>query len=303
MSATPIAWIAGTTPVALVPTLTATTFGGVPVDTRLLAWEESSALVLAAVMLVGYALGIARLWRRRGISREVTLWEAIAFVAGMALLVSTLAGPLHAWGQWSLAAHMGQQMLLLALIPPLLLIGRPGAVMAQVLPQTWGNRLHRVFARAGGWAADAIVIAAAAHIAVLWFWHHPAAITAALYDFRLHVLMHASFLIAGLWLWVALLRRIRDEHNGVATAFVVIVSVMMQMGFLGALLTFSGRVLYPACSARAAAIGLDPLSDQQLAGLIMWVPACLPYLMGGVWLLQRWFRRAHRREAGPDMQR
>jgi putative membrane protein len=303
MSATPIAWIAGANPAAAVPTLTATIIGGMPVDARLLAWEETSALMLAAVMLAGYFLGVVCLWRRVGISRDVSMWEAMAFFAGMALLVSTLAGPLHAWGQWSLAAHMAQQMLLLALVPPLLLIGRPVTVVAQALPQPWRSHLRRFFPHGREWAADAIVIAAAVHIAVLWFWHHPAAITAALYDWRLHVLMHASFLTAGLWLWVTLLRRIRDERNGVATALVVIVSVMMQMGFLGALLTFSGRALYPACSARAAAIGLDPLSDQQLAGLIMWVPACLPYLIGGIWLLQRWLRRAHRREAGPDMQR
>jgi putative membrane protein len=71
--------------------------------------------------------------------------------------------------------------------------------------------------------------------------------------------------------------------------------VMMQMGFLGALLTFSGRVLYPVYAGRAPQLGLDPLVDQQLAGLVMWVPACLPYLAGALWLLARELRRSGRR--------
>ena len=64
---------------------------------------------------------------------------------------------------------------------------------------------------------------------------------------------------------------------------------MMQMGFLGALLTFSPRPLYPALAGGAAEIGLDPLADQQLAGLRMWVPGCVPYLGGALWLTLRWF--------------
>lgn len=69
---------------------------------------------------------------------------------------------------------------------------------------------------------------------------------------------------------------------------------MMQMGFLGALLTFSRRPLYPHYAARAPELGLDVLLDQQLAGLVMWVPACLPYLAGAVWLLAREFARPRR---------
>ena len=65
----------------------------------------------------------------------------------------------------------------------------------------------------------------------------------------------------------------------------------MQMGFLGALLTFSRRALYPFYAGRAPQLGLDVLFDQQLAGLVMWVPSCLPYLAGAIWLLAREFGR------------
>jgi len=243
-----------------------------------------------------YAAGWWRLRRRPGAQNEAAILPALVFGAGIALLVLATWGPLHDYGQWSLAAHMGQHMLLMALVPPLLLAGRPGAVIAGALPDAIARRWHGTLARLHERLAMALTPAAALQVAVMWFWHHPAAITATLYDARLHALMHVSFLLSGLWLWMALLRRIRDPQSGVVAALVVIVAMMMQMGLLGALLTFSGRLLYPVCSARAAARGLDPMGDQQLAGLIMWVPACLPYLIGGLWLLHRGFRHIGRRD-------
>ena len=71
-------------------------------------------------------------------------------------------------------------------------------------------------------------------------------------------------------------------------------AVMMQMGFLGALLTFAPRVLYPVYALRAPEAGLAPLADQQLAGVLMWVPSCLPYLAGAVWLTWRGLARLDR---------
>src|SRR5690606_40195217 len=126
----------------------------------------------------------------------------------------------------------------------------------------------------------------------------PVATTAALQNEAVHWVMHASFLLAGLWFWAALLHRIREPETGVGAALVAIIAVMMAMGFLGALLTFSRRVLYAVYGWRAPELGLDPLVDQQLAGLVMWVPACLPYIIGGLALARLWLRRAERRAAG-----
>lgn len=254
------------------------------------AWTLPAILALALL----YCAGAARLLHRARAGRAATLARALAFLAGIAILLAATTGPLHDAGQWSLAAHMGQHMLLVALVPPLLLLGRPGVTMAQALPSHRGRHAHRAWRGIGDRLARALVPAAAVQMAVIGFWHHPGAMTATLFDLRLHALMHASFLISGLWLWQALLWRIREPRAGIVPALVVIVAMMMQMGLLGALLTFSARLLYPVCSARAAAHGLDALGDQQLAGLIMWVPACLPYLIGGLWLLYRGFGRAGR---------
>lgn len=104
-------------------------------------------------------------------------------------------------------------------------------------------------------------------------------------------------MLVGLWFWSSLARCIRDPRAGAAPAFVALVAVMMQMGLIGALLTFSPRALYPIYVTRAPALGLDPLVDQQLAGLIMWVPACLPYLIGGTWIVGTAFARSARNDS------
>ncbi|WP_462079699.1 cytochrome c oxidase assembly protein [Luteimonas sp. RIT-PG2_3] len=260
------------------------------------AWSLSPwILVPFALLLCAYARGLWLLWRRAGIGHGISTAGASAFALGMTCLWFATIWPLDAYGSWSLAAHMAQHMLLLALVPPLLLAGQPQAAIATALPRQ-ANRIVQAIARRLGRVGSALTAAAIAHSLVMWAWHVPTALTRALAFEPLHWLMHASFLVTGLWYWHALLQRLRDPRTGSLPALGSMVAVMMQMGLIGALLTFSPRPLYAIYAGRTAAIGLDPLHDQQLAGLLMWVPSCLPYLFGAFWLTQRelsrWSRRA-----------
>lgn len=265
---------------------------GVP--TLATAWSLSPAYLLPPLVAVTlYAVGIVRLWRRAGTGRGVSTVQAAAFATGALMLFLAVVWPLDAFGEWSFAAHMAQHMILLAAVPPLMLAGQPMAVFAQALPRDWLRPLHRVGAATHGRMLAALAMATVAHSAAMWLWHLPSATAAALAHEGIHVLMHASFLVAGLWFWSALWRCVRDTRIGVGAALVALVAVMMQMGLLGALLTFSPRVLYPVYALRAPQLGMDALVDQQLAGLIMWVPACLPYLVGAIGLLAGAF--AHER--------
>jgi putative membrane protein len=291
----------GCTALVLLVALPAAAHESHGVPTLATAWSLSPwSLVPLALVLALYAHGLARLWRQSGPGRGVSRLEAGAFAAGSAALCLAMLWPLDALGEWSLAAHMAQHMLLLALVPPLLLAGRPAAVMAHALPRDWSRRMHAfghgALLRATGWLAAATV----AHSAAMWAWHLPAATAAALANDAVHWAMHGSFLLAGLWFWAAVWRRLRDPDAGAGAGVVALVAVMAQMGLLGALLTFSPRVLYADYLLRAPALGLDPLADQQLAGLLMWVPSGLPYLLGGVWLLRRGLLRLERRAAAPD---
>lgn len=268
--------------------------GGVP--TLATAWSPSPWLLLPLAFTVAlYLAGLLRLWRQAGIGRGVSRVEAGAFAAGIAALCLAMLWPLDALGEWSLAAHMAQHMLLLALVPPLLLAGRPAAVMAHALPQAWAQRLHAVAMPPWLRLAGALGAATLLHSGVMWAWHLPAATAAALASDAVHWAMHASFLLAGLWFWAAVWRRLRDPGTGAGGGALALLAVMMQMGLLGGLLTFAPRPLYPDYVQRAPAMGLDVMADQQLAGLLMWVPSGLPYLVGGLWLLYLGLARLERR--------
>lgn len=260
------------------------------------AWTLSPAVLLPFALLAAlYAAGLARLWSQAGRGHGVGMAGALAFWAGMAAMALAAIWPLDAFGAWSLAAHMAQHMLLLAVVPPLVLAGKPFAVAAYALPRRGSGALHRALhrplVRASGWLAAAAIT----HSAVMWAWHLPAALAAVLANEALHHLMHASFLLAGVWFWAAAWRRLRDPATGAGGAVVALLAVMMQMGFLGALLTFAPRALYPVYAERAPRLGLDALADQQLAGILMWVPSCIPYLVGALWLLRQGLRRIERR--------
>lgn len=250
------------------------------------AWSLSWALLPPAVVLLLCALGLARLWSRAGFGRGIGRGAALSFGGGVAVLFLALVWPLDAFGEYSLAAHMGQHMLLLALAPPLLLAGQPIAMLAHALPRRWLRGLRA----AGHYTRTRLVTELAAaslvHMLVMCVWHVPAATALALAHDGIHMAMHASFLAAGVWFWLALRRCLLDTR-GLWAALVALVGVMMLMGLLGGLLTFARRALYPIYVERAPQLGLDPLVDQQLAGLIMWVPACLPYITTGLWLMHR----------------
>src|SRR5690606_20680233 len=172
-----------------------------------------------------------------------------AFASGLLALLLATVWPFDALGEWSLAAHMAQHMLLLAVAPPLLLAARPRAALAAALPPDWSRRLHRIAQAFAIAPLRSLAAATLANVAVMGGWHSPAALERALAGGAVHWRMHARFLLAGRWLWPLLGQRIRDDAAGGALAGVVaIVVVMMQMGFLGALMTFSRRSLYPFCA-------------------------------------------------------
>ena len=259
------------------------------------AWSATPWLLLPlAAGILLHAFGLTRLWRRAGIGAGVPPAGVAAAACGIVVLLLATTWPLDAYGEWSLAAHIGQHMLLIAVVPPLLLAGQPLAVAAHALPVAVARGLHRTLGAATSRAADSLTAASVAHGVVLWAWHLPAATTAALGSDPVHWGMHASFLAAGLWLWAAMWKRIRDPRIGAGAGVVAMVAAMMQMGFLGALLTFATRPLYPVYAERAPQLGLDAMADQQLAGVLMWVPSCVPYLAGALWLLWHGFARLAR---------
>jgi putative membrane protein len=119
---------------------------------------------------------------------------------------------------------------------------------------------------------------------VLWAWHYPPLYAAALSNDAVYWAMQGSLLATATGFWVALRRA------SVATVVAALLATMVQMGLLGALITFAGEPLYAPHLLTTAAWGLTPLEDQQLGGLIMWAPAAAVYLVAALLVAGRWLR-------------
>jgi len=123
---------------------------------------------------------------------------------------------------------------------------------------------------------------------LLWFWHWPPAYSAALSSTPIYWMMQGSLLAGATWFW----RRVLLSSREPVPALLAILASMAQMGLLGAILTFAPTPFYAEHLVSTAAFGLSPREDQQLAGLIMWVPAMLPYLLLGGLVARRAWRTA-----------
>jgi cytochrome c oxidase assembly factor CtaG len=179
---------------------------------------------------------------------------------------------------------------MMAVAAPLLVVARPLATMFWALPQGWRGPLGgatRLPALRALWRVLTNPLAATIlHGAALWAWHLPALFNAALDSEALHWLQHVSFFGTGLFFWWAILNgRLRERGYGAAIFYLF--ATALHSGFLGILLTFAPAPLYAGQDA-AAAWGLTRLEDQQLAGLIMWVPAGLVYAAAALALMALW---------------
>ena len=132
------------------------------------------------------------------------------------------------------------------------------------------------------------VIAWLLHALVLWVWHVPRFFDAVLRNGTLHDLQHLSFLAAALVFWAAMVETRRQEQQGAAV--MCLFTTTIHTSVLGALITFAARPWYSAYLQTPFDWGLTALEDQQLGGLIMWVPGSLAYVGVALALLARWIR-------------
>jgi putative membrane protein len=260
---------------------------------------------LEPVVLVGLALagwlyirGVRRLWRESSAGLGVRKWEAACYAGGWLALFVALVSPLHPMGSVLFSAHMTQHEVLMLIAAPLLVLGRPLIAYLWALPVEWRRKAGRV-GKVGwvgaGWHAITNPLAAwAIHAVTLWVWHAPALFQATLKSELVHTTQHLTFLLSALLFWWALIHG-RHALMGYGAAVLYMFTTSVHSGVLGALLTFASSVWYPAYSATTESWGLTPLEDQQLGGLIMWVPAGLVYLFAGLALFAGWLRESERR--------
>jgi len=261
-----------------------------------LRWgAEPWVLFLLALSVLLYGLGLRRLWPRARASRAPLARQTTWFALGWGSLVLALASPIDSAGSFSFAAHMVQHELLMIVAAPLLVLGRPLGVWVWAFPYAWRRRIGAATrngaVRAAWGSLTRPLNAWLLHFAALWMWHVPATFQAGLASNGIHALQHASFLFSALLFWWAVLGR-HGVHNSRGAAIVYLFTTMMHTGALGALFTMSEQVWYPMYGSKAMAFGLGALEDQQLGGLIMWIPGGLAYVAAGLVLCAHWLGQA-----------
>jgi putative membrane protein len=271
-----------------------------PTISTWIGWWTWDPLVIAGLGfgVALYAAGVTRLWRVAGTRRGIRPAHAVAYGAGIAVCALALLSPLDRASDVLFSAHMAQHELLMLIAAPLIVLGRPLVPALWALPRRWRVRCGRAIQRpwlAGAWRwLTSPLIAFALHAVVRWVWHLPALFDAALADERIHAVQHLMFFASAAVFWWSLIHgRYGRAGYGVAAAFVFF--TMLHSGLLAAILALSDHPLYEPHATATAAWGMDALTDQQRAGLLMWVPGGVVMMASGLAMFAAWLGQASRR--------
>jgi cytochrome c oxidase assembly factor CtaG len=258
---------------------------------------EPTTLLVLGVAAGAYALGAWRLRRAAGPNRALDGRRTAAFASGLIALAAALASPVVWWSSQLFAVHMVQHVVLMLIAAPLLILGDPGLALIWALPRRTRLALSHVVPRGRteqAWRVATAPAGACALFAItLWVWHLPVLFEAALASDALHALQHASFLGSALLFWWGVLRG-RTGRSAYGAGVIYVFLTAVQSGLLSAVLVFSPNAWYSAYSPAERLWRLEPLADQQLAGLLMWIPASVIFIAAGLTLVALWVRSSDR---------
>ncbi len=263
------------------------------------AWNLDPVLVVGLLV----AAAVYQRGRRRGGARQGDAWRARFFAAAIATLAVAFISPLEPLSGALASAHMVQHVLLVLVAAPLLALSAPTSTLLRGCPlpvRRARGRLRRRLPlpssalRAPSHPATVWLL----HVGVLWFWHSAAAYDAALRDDLVHGVEHLAFLVTALLFWRVVIGGRRAGRVPEGLGVLLVFGMAMQSVFLSLLLTFASEAWYGAYATTTAPWGLDPLADQHLAGVLMWVPAGAIYVAAGLALFAAWIRRAELDAAG-----
>jgi putative membrane protein len=217
--------------------------------------------------------------------------EAMCFAAGLALILLALVSPIGTYDQALFSLHMTEHLLLTVGAAPLLLLGKPLVPLLWGLPDQERRGAARLLKPRGtlfrlGSSLARPPTALALFTITFALWHVPALYDAAQGQTLVHYAEHTLFFTTALLFWWPVIHPGGGARTLGKIAAIAYVSIPMLEGTLiGALLTFAQRPFYTTYVAAPRLTGLSPVDDQQLAGLIMWIPGGLVYGVAVLWLL------------------
>ena len=246
-------------------------------------------IALAGVL---YATGSVKLWRRSN-DRRFLMRSAAAYWSGWAALVIALVSPVHYLGEHLFTFHMIEHEIVVAVAAPLIVAARPVGVLVWGLPRRFRREAMKIM-RSGPvektWEiVTAGFVATALHGLAIWVWHVPAFFDATVTNILLHRLQHLSFFVTAIFFWWAVTWKV-----GRGAAAWHLFATMMHTSILGALIALAPRVAYVMQTRYAPEWGLTPLEDQQLAGVVMWVPGGIVYAAAALAIVAMWISQSSR---------
>jgi putative membrane protein len=268
--------------------------GAPPIDAAP-GWTLSpSVTVPLALGLAIFAVGFIRLRARSAAGRKTVERDGAKFLVGWIVLAGALVSPLHEAGERSFTMHMIEHELIMLVATLLIALSRPLATMLWAFPIRVRQQLasasrNPAMARLWRLLGNAFV-ATALQAAALWLWHTPALFDRALGHQGWHVAQHLCFVLTSLLFWWAMAQpRLGNQGYGVSALCLFVTSLVG--GALGALMALSSSPWYAGYAAMGMTpLGLDPVEDQQLAGLIMWLPGGLVHLTAALLCLHHWLQ-------------
>ncbi|MBI1257043.1 MAG: cytochrome c oxidase assembly protein [Chloroflexi bacterium] len=247
-----------------------------------LVWVWDGRTLLGLELLTGiYVLGVFRLWLHAGRGRGIPVWRAAAFAGCIAALVAALVSPLDRLAADSFAAHMTQHMILILIAAPLFVLSAYPVALFWAFPRHWANASAQHLRRFSGlWQfITQPLVAWVIFTATLWLWHVPRLYNAALQNDTLHFFEHGCFFAAAALFWWVLVRSAGRKQVQYGVNVLYLFTTALQSGALGALMTFASQPWYSTYTQNSNVFGLTALGDQQLAGLIMWLPGGVLFML------------------------
>lgn len=240
-------------------------------------------LVIAAVL---YLRGWFRL--RTAFPNLIPLSRLVAFVSGLLAIWVAVGSPLGILDDALLSAHMVQHLLLMAVAPPLLLLGAPVVPFLHGIPRVLvrgvlGPVLHWPWMQWLGRTLSHPALCLLAPSVALIGWHFPAAFELGLHSEWWHEVEHACFFLTGIMLWWPVVQpwpSVARWPRWLIPVYLFLATLPCDA--LSAFLTFYDRVVYSSYRSAPAFFGRSPMADQQFAGALMWVCVSFIYMLPAV---------------------
>jgi putative membrane protein len=267
----------------------------VPPDARWWTqWNLDPVILLnLGALAFAYGCGLRRLRSARADAAGHGARQAWSFAVALVFLLVALVSPVDAFAGDLLWVHMVQHMVIMNLAAPLFVFGAPGRVFLWCLApaeRAAVGRARRSLFRGGVprylfWQPVALWTL---YALVLWLWHLPSLYEAALRHQVVHDAQHLMFFVVSCLFWRVLFDPVGKLRMGRAPAVLYLFLASLHATVLGVFMALAPRLWYPTYAGRTEPWGLSALEDQQLAGYIMWMPACMAYAVVAAWLFAAW---------------